>query len=373
MKSPFLFGRSVSTISFTNRVKEIKRLKANFQNGINTLLISPRRWGKSSLVKRVASETENRKLRIIQLDLLGLQDETEFYRTFATATIKGSSNKFEEWIAACKDFFKHLTPKINIGPDPIHDFEIGFEWQELEKNYQEILNLPERIAQSKQIQLVVCIDEFQNLANFKEPLLFQKRLRSEWQHHQQVCYCLYGSQQHMMMSLFERQSMPFYKFGDVMYLGKISRNDWVQFIVNAFESTHKHITDSQADYIASVVQDHSYYVQQLSHMVWVNTAQKVTDSIIEEALENLLDQNAILYTRDTENLASSQLAYLKALADGVSSGLSRKSIIDKYRMGSSAMVSKAKKALINKELIEIRNGQSFFLDPVYERWFKQFI
>ena len=373
MKSPFLFGRSVSNASFTNRIKERKRLKANFQNGINTLIISPRRWGKSSLVKRVALETESRKLRIIQLDLLGLQDETEFYKALATATIKGSSNKFEEWVAACKQFFKQLTPKINIGPDPIHDFEISFDWQELEKNYQEILNLPEQIAQSKHIQLVVCIDEFQNLANFKNPLLFQKRLRTEWQHHQQVCYCLYGSQQHMMMSLFERQSMPFYKFGDVMYLTKISRKDWVQFIVSAFESTDKHITESQADHIASAVQDHSYYVQQLSHMVWINTEQKVSDSIIEEAEENLLEQNAILYTRDTENLASSQLAYLKALADGISSGLSRKVIIDRYRLGSSATVAKAKKALLNKELIEIRNGQSFFLDPVYERWFKRFI
>ena len=54
-------------------------------------------------------------------------------------------------------------------------------------NYQEILNLPEQIARKKDIQVVVCIDEFQNLAGFKHPLLFQRRLRSEWQHHQRVC------------------------------------------------------------------------------------------------------------------------------------------------------------------------------------------
>src|SRR5690606_10434137 len=133
MKSPFLFGRSVSTEGFTNRKKEIKRLKSNFQHCINTLLISPRRWGKSSLVKRVAHEVTTKKLRILQLDLLGLQDEMEFYKALATATIKGTSSKFEEWVTAGKEFFKQLTPKISLGPDPMHDFEISFDWQELEK------------------------------------------------------------------------------------------------------------------------------------------------------------------------------------------------------------------------------------------------
>jgi len=373
MKSPFLFGRSVSTEGFTNRKKEIKRLKNNFQHGVNTLLISPRRWGKSSLVKRVIQEVSTKKLRIVQLDLLGLQDEAEFYKVLATATIKATSSKFEEWVAASKEFFKQLTPKISLGPDPIHDFEIGFNWQELERNYQEVLNLPERIAQNKGIQLVVCIDEFQNLTNFRNPLLFQKRLRSEWQHHQRVCYCLYGSQQHMMMSLFERQSMPFYKFGDVMYLNKIGRAEWVSFIVSAFDSTGKRINDTLADYIAALVQDHSYYVQQLSHMVWISTEKIVTQLIVDEALENLLEQNSILYMRDTESLSGSQLAYLKALADGVSSGLSSKVVIDNYRLGSSATVAKAKKALLNKELIEVRNNQSYFLDPMYELWFQRFV
>ncbi len=373
MKSPFLFGRSVSTDGFTNRRKEIKRLKNNFQHGINTLLVSPRRWGKSSLVKRVADETATRKLRIVQLDLLGLQDEVEFYKVFATAVIKSTGSKLDEWVAESREFLKRLTPKISIGPDPLHDFEISFDWQELEMNYQEILNLPEQIARKKDIQVVVCIDEFQNLAGFKDPLLFQKRLRSEWQHHQRVCYCLYGSQQHMMMSLFERQSMPFYKFGDVMYLEKISREDWVSFIVGSFNATHKHIDGVLADFIASSVQDHSYYVQQLSHIVWINTDREVTRSIVDEALESLLEQNSLLYTRDTENLSSSQLAYLKAIADGVTTGLSSQSTINRYRLGSSAAVSKAKNALLNKELIQVRNGHSYFLDPVYERWFRHFI
>lgn len=373
MKSPFLFGRTVSSAGFTNRVKEIKRLKDNFNNQINTMLISPRRWGKSSLVKRVSSEVASKKLRVVEMDLLGIRDEEEFYKLLATETIKATGNKVEEWLHACKQFFKQITPKIGMGPDPLHDFEISFDWQDLERNYKEILNLPEKIAEEKNLHIIVCIDEFQNMGIFRDPLLFQKRLRSEWQHQRRVSYCLYGSQQHMMMELFERQSMPFYKFGDVIYLSKISRTDWIRFITGKFEATGKSISEELADKLAALVQDHSYYVQQLSHMVWINSEATVTGEDLDDSLVALLEQNSILYTRDTEDLAATQLAYLRALADGVNTGLSAKAVIDRYRFGTSASVTKAKKALLKKELIEERNGVSYFLDPVFELWFRKFV
>jgi uncharacterized protein len=96
----------------------------------------------------------------------------------------------------------------------------------MEKNYREVLQLPEKIAAKKNINVVICIDEFQNIESFKDSLAFQKKLRTEWQHQQMVTYCLYGSKQQMMTSLFEKQSMPFYRFGDVIYLSKIKRKEW---------------------------------------------------------------------------------------------------------------------------------------------------
>jgi uncharacterized protein len=373
MKSPFLFGRTVSAAGFTNRVKEIKRLKANFTHQVNTILISPRRWGKSSLIKKVSDEVKSKGIRIVHLDLLGIRSEEEFYKVLATETLKAAGNRLEERLRACRTFFKHITPKISLGQNPVEDFEVSFEWNEIEKNYKEILQLPEKIAVTKNIRIVICIDEFQNLAAFGNPLLFQKRLRSEWQHQQRVNYCLYGSQQHMMMELFERQSMPFYKFGDVMYLLKIDRKDWVSFIMEKFRDTGKKIDGELAESIAQMVQDHSYYVQQLSHIVWLNTEKTATAEMLENSLNDLLEQNAILYTRDTEELSANQLLLLKAIAEGVNKGLSSMAIIEKYHFGTSANVLKIKNALVKKELIEERGGNVYFLDPVYEFWFRKFV
>lgn len=370
MEVPFLYGKTVTEDNFTNRSADIKRLTGNLQNHINTILISPRRWGKSSLVKKVAASIRSRSTRIIMLDLMSIRNEEEFYKVLATETIKATSNKLNEWIETAKEFLKHLTPKISLGKDPLQDFDISFEWKELENNYKEVLNLPQKIAKKKKLHLVICIDEFQNCEIFRESKLFQKRLRTEWQHHHQVTYCLYGSRQHMMTELFEKQSNPFYKFGDVLYLPKISRNDWISFIQEQFRSTKKNIAESMANLIAAMVQDHSYYVQQLSYLVWIATSKTVTPEIVMTAVDDLLAQNAILYTRETENLTNIQFNFLKALAQGVHTGLSSKEIVNKYQLGTSANVLKIKRVLIQKELIDDHAG-IYFLDPVYELWFKK--
>ena len=370
METPFSFGKTVTEDAFTNRLDDIKRLTNNLKNRINTILISPRRWGKSSLVKKVVTGIRSRSTRVIMLDLMSIRNEEEFYKVLATETIKATSNKLTGWIETGKEFLKHITPKISLGTDPMQDFDISFEWKELEKNYKEILNLPQKIAKKKKLHLVICIDEFQNCESFKESKLFQKRLRTEWQHHHEVTYCLYGSRQHMMAELFEKQSHPFYKFGDVLYLPKISRNDWISFIRQQFKATKKIIAEDMANLIAAMVQDHSYYVQQLCYLVWMATLKTVTKEIIVAAIEDLLAQNAILYTRDTENLTNAQYNFLKALAEGVNTGLSSKAVVHKYQLGTSANVLKIKKVLIQKELIDDQQG-IYFLDPVYELWFKK--
>jgi hypothetical protein len=371
METPFMFGKAVFTETFTNRTKDIARLKANFNNHINTILISPRRWGKSSLVKKVAEVMNSKTTKVITIDLFCVRDEEDFYKQLATQTIKATSNKMQEWVGLAKQFFKNITPKISLGIDPATDFEIEFDYESVDKNYKEILNLPEVIAKHKNIHIVICVDEFQNLMNFKNPKLFQNRLRAEWQHHHNVTYCLYGSKQHMMIALFEKQSNPFYKFGDVMYLQKIEKEEWVKFITNQFLKTKKNISSELAESIADAVKNHSYYVQQLSHLVWMHTVRKTTTIDFETAVQELIDQNALLYIRDTEELSSGQVNYLKAVAKGITKNMSSKDVMYQNKLGTSANVLKIRKVLQNKEMVDVANGNVYFIDPVYELWFKK--
>ncbi len=370
MQTPFSFGRTVRAHHFTNRENDTKRLRSNFENGINTTLISPRRWGKSSLVEKVAELVNSKKTVVVCIDLFPIRNEEEFYTYFSNAVIKATSNKMEVWMELGKKYLKQISPKFSIGIDPINDFEMSLEWESVQKNYKEVLALPEKIAKEKDIKMVICIDEFQNISNYNEPELFQKRLRSEWQQQQNVTYCLYGSKQHMMTQLFEKQSMPFYRFGEIMYLQKIEEKYWVRYITLAFERTKKTITPALAAQIAQMVKHHPYYVQQLAHLTWIATEKTVDLKTIERATDDLLNQNAILYYKDTENLSSTQLNFLKAVASNVEA-LSSKEAISKFNLGTSANVSKIKDTLLKHEIIDIQNSKVVFIDPAFELWFKK--
>jgi len=333
------------------------------------MLISPRRWGKSSLVKQVALDTANNKTRFCFIDLFHIRNEDEFYQVLANKTIKATSSKLEEWIRITTSFLQKINPKISMGMDPLNDFEISIDYHQIEKNYADLLDLPEKIAQEKNIRMVVCIDEFQNLARFNDPLLFQQRLRASWQHHKNVSYCLYGSKKHMLINLFQDKGMPFYKFGDIMFLEKIATSHWVKFICKQFASTKKQISETLAQGIVELVKNHSYYVQQLSHLVWVRTQKSATKKIMGEAAQDLLKQNDIFFNREVEHLSNLQVNFLAALANGVQNFHSHQ-VINQYRLGSSSNVTRIKDALEKKEIIDTLAPKLEFLDPVFALWFE---
>jgi hypothetical protein len=368
--SPFLFGRTVSDLGFTNREKDLDKLYKNLTQGINTMLISPRRWGKSSLVEKLILElkTKNPAIKVVNLDLFSVSSEEEFLEMFAREVIKASSTMWQEWIQSAKDFFKQLTPILTVGIDPMNDFSLGFDWNQLKKHRSEILDLPEKLANDKNCRFIICLDEFQNLATFHEFEFLEKSMRAIWQRQKLVSYCLYGSKRHMMTDIFDNPSKPFYRFGDIMLLQKIKREKWISFIVESFANTKKEITPDLAELIPTLMQDHSWYVQQLAHYTWQKTKKKATKREVQLAFSELIDANSPLYMREVEGLSVTQLNFLKAVAKKEEK-LSSMEMLLKYRLGTSANVVKNKAILLKADILDEFNGKLSFLDPAFEYWF----
>lgn len=372
--SPFIYGTTVSFLSFTNREIESRKLKSNLLNGINTTIISPRRWGKSSLVEKVIADINKKEklTKTIIIDLFSVGSEEEFLEKFAREVIKASSSKWQEWMASGKEFFKKLTPKLSFGIDPISDFSLSFDLQELKKNNDEILNLPEIIAQKKGIKFIICLDEFQNLSSFKDYIVFEKKMRACWQRHKSVTYCLYGSKRHMMSDIFNNPSKPFYRFGDIMLLQKIETQKWVSFITKSFSNTNKVIDEETAEMIPFIMKNHSWYVQQLAHYTWNLTSKKATLNELNIALTELINANAPLYQKEVESISQTQINLLKAVTKGETQFTSTVTM-QKYLLGTPRNVSKNKTILINSDVIHEINGKYEFVDPAFELWFnKQF-
>ena len=368
---PFVFGVAASGGNFTDRESETARLLTNFRSGVNTVLISPRRWGKTSLVRKVCRLAQTDELKIVYLDIFSCRSDADFYDAFASAVLKQTSTKVEEWMENIRQFLSRISPKISLGADPAADFSLSLELTPKREDIDEILQLPEKIAEKKGCRIVVCIDEFQQIGEFKDSKTFQKRLRSVWQLQKHVSYCLFGSKKHLMNELFERKSLPFYKFGDAIYLQKIATADWVGYIRSRFEATGKSIPAELAEEICRRVDNHSSYVQQLAWLVWTRTGKEATRQELEAAFQDIIDQNTPLFEKQTESLTSFQMNFLRAIIDGVHSEFTTQEVMRKYQLGSSANVSIIKRALIKKELIEIDKRKAVIPDPIMKVWLQR--
>lgn len=371
-EAPFVFGVRVEGDTFTDRKEETNRLKMNFLYGVNTILISPRRMGKTSLVEKVCSLVESDTLKIAKIDAFGCRSENDFINAFATAIVRATSSKWEEWMENAKTFLSRFIPKISIGQDPLTDFSIALEYNRANTVTEDILQLPETIAKQKGIKIVICIDEFQQIADFPDSITFQKKLRSVWQLQSDVSYCLYGSKKHMMEKMFQSQSHPFYRFGDLFYLDKISETDWVEYICDRFRVTGKEISRELASEICTVTDRYSSYVQQLAWLVWLRTDKHATKEDVEFGIDRMLDACEPLFIQQTESLSAYQMNFLRALANGVHTGFTRSEILDTYQLGTAANISRLKKALTEKDLIMMTAPKKLEIsDPILALWLKR--
>ena len=371
METPFIFGKIATEKNFTDREMETAYLVQNFTSLINTIIISPRRWGKSSLVNKAAklAMEQDAKLRICHIDLFNVRNEEHFYALLAQKVIAATSTKWEEAVENAKSFFSHLVPKISIGTDPTNEVSIDFDWESVKQNPDEVLDLAERIAKKKGLKIVICVDEFQNISEFTDPDYFQKKLRSHWQQDQNVAYCLYGSKRHMMMEVFTNSSKPFYKFGNLMFLNKIDTPCLVEFFNSRFADTGKSINADAANLIAELVDNHPYYAQQLAQQSWLRTKDECTVEIVRAAHSALVEQLSLLFVTITETLTTQQLNYLKALIAG-EKAISSTSVMHRYQISSATSIARSKAALVKNDILDNKAGEISFQDPIYAYWLK---
>jgi len=365
---PFVFGEAVEGVYFTDREEEREHLIQNFKYGVNSIIISPRRWGKSSLVKQVASELASEtNLKIVMMDAFACRTPEDFYRMFATEVIKQTSNKVEEWLINAKRYLSSLVPLVSVTSDPYQPLSLSLKT--VQKDFgKEVLELPERIAKEKNIRIVICIDEIQQIGEFTDSLTFQKELRTVWQHQRLTKFCLYGSKRHMLMKMFGAESFPFYKFGETIFLQRIPVSYWQDYIISHFAQDNKQIDATLVEQMYEYADGNSSYMQQLSWLLWLRTQQEATLAHLTMAQDDLNKLCAPIFQEQLQGLSAYQLHLLRAVADGKGDSLSHKDVIEEYDLGSSANVNRLRKTLIDKELLDTENGKLIISDPILRHW-----
>lgn len=368
----FVFGVSVSDYNFIGRKEEIRRLKMNFEEGINTILISPRRWGKTSLVRKVCEVVDRKKVIPVFVDIFKCKTEYEFYNALAEAVLKQTASKAELWMDNARDFIARLSPKVSFSPEPNSEFALSLGISPKTHAPEEILSLAEEIAQKKQKRIVVCIDEFQQIGEMADSVSIQKRLRSVWQHQRLTSYCLFGSKKHTMMNVFQKRNMPLYQFGDFKFLDKIPTETWVEYIVQHFKDRQRTISAEQAAKICQLVDNYSSYVQQLSWLVFslIDEGQVVTDEHLKQGVKDLLNSQEQLFMQQIEPLTAYQMNFLRCILSGHHDDFGETAVREEFQLGSVSNITRLKTALVDKDIVEMSGKRYYITDPVFSLWFR---
>ena len=369
MEIPFVYGKIADGSNFTDRTQDTEKLVNNFKGLVNTVIISPRRWGKTSLVNHALQRMSNENDYLLcQTDIFNCRTEAQFYQAYVNALLKASYTKMDEFIAAAKKYVGAFGPKLTLSDSNMqYELAFGIDFKDKQYSYDEILDLPQQIALERGKKFIVCIDEFQNVSSYEDALGFQRKLRAHWQRHNQVGYCMFGSKRHMLLDIFSNYEMPFYKFGDILFLDKIGEQEWVSFITDRFSQTGKRISTTQASRIAQYVACHPYYVQQLAQLVWLRTETVCKDTLIDAAFEALVGQLSLLFSNIIDTLTAKQISFLQAIAQGERNFSSRE-VLSKYQLGTSANIKNLRKAMQDKDLIDVMPNSIQLQDPLFAYW-----
>ena len=305
MENPFKFGTVVEAEYFTDRVKEVNYINQFIQSPIHLILISPRRFGKSSVVAKAITQSGRKSITVNIQQVVSVADLAaklmrEFFKVHPMERIRHLITHFRIIPTVTTNA---LTGTVDVSFQPGVDATILLE---------DVMELMEK-AHTESDRLVVVLDEFQEILDLAPRL--DKKLRAIMQEQKHINYILLGSQESMMTDIFEKKKSPFYHFGELMRLGKLPRDNFHEYLTvrleNCFPNNHDELADDILDYTGS----HPYYTQQLASNVWqIGMLQPEQKDVLHVAVDRIVTTHGLDYERLWLNFKRTNKWILQRLA-----------------------------------------------------------
>jgi hypothetical protein len=375
--NPFVYGEVVPAWAFVDRETELDRLARDLLAGQKVFLISPRRYGKSSLVRRALGAVSRGGALTVEVTVSSYSSYLSFLEGYARAlvSIEARLDRARTWV---RDLLSAVRPEVRVEPTAESGGQLAlsvtFPSARTQKDISllaaEVFALPGRIADARRRKMAIALDEFQAIAAFNGGSV-EHALRAAVQHQRNVGYVFSGSEPALMERMLGR-NRPFYKAGPVMRLDRIPADRFAEFIESRFRSTRVKPAPGLGGAIVELAGNLPYDVQRLAHEVWddVRAAGSRTAGLedLHETLKRLLGEHETIFESMWQRLTLGQRATLRAavLEDGRE--LLSSDVRARYRLSGASTVQASLAALVREDILARESTKYIVVDSLFREW-----
>jgi len=379
MPNPFVYGEVVPPAAFVNRVLELDRLTADLAAGQKIFLISPRRYGKSSLIRHALDSMARRGALTVEVTVSSFSSYVAFLEGYSRALIAAETkwDRARSWLS---EAIRSARAEVRYEPDPTlttpgkGSLSVSFpsvrSEREISRLAQEVFALPARLAAARKRQVVVALDEFQAIGNFNGGSV-EHALRAAVQHQRDVAYVFAGSEPTLMERMLTPKR-PFYKAGPVMRLDKIPPDEFADFIDERFSRSGIRGEEGLGAAIVELAGNLPYDVQRLAHETWdeVKAAGKKRAGLddLHLTLKRLLAEQQMLFEALWQKLTLAQRAVLRAVVLEDGKELMSADVRTRHRLGGPSSVQAALGALLRDDLVSRDGARYTVVDSLLREW-----
>jgi len=375
MTNPFVYGEIVPLASFVDREVELDRLGRDLYAGQKVFLISPRRYGKSSLVRQALRSAARSGALTVEVQVSSYSSYVSFLEGYARALTAADTrlDRARSWLS---EMLAGIRPEVRIEPDESGKSQIAVSFpavrtdRDISHLAQQVFALPGRIAEARRRRMAVALDEFQGIGAFNGGSV-EHALRAAVQQQRQVGYVFSGSEPALMERMLGK-SRPFYKAGPVMRLQKIPADRFAKFIEGKFRSTGFKPTPGLGVAIVDLAGNLPYDVQRLAHEVWddVKAAGRRAADLedLHATLKRLLGEHETLFEGTWQRLTLAQRGALRAavLEDGQE--LLSGDVRARHRLSGTSTVQASLAALVREEILTREGAKYAVVDSLFREW-----
>ncbi len=373
MRNPFIYGEVVTGNDFADRKDEITSLLQDLKDGEKIFLISPRRYGKTSLIVNTLEKLKKEGLYTIYVDLYKATSLHKLLELYAREIALKVETKVESAIRLIKETLPRLSPKITIDADG--NPSIGIDYisnrGDVLRSFDELFELPQKIALKRKKNFVIVFDEFQEIRDFDGESL-EKSLRSCIQHQRNVAYLFAGSKTHMIEDMVFNKERAFYKIGKVMNLDKIPRAEFEEFLAHKFKNTGFSLEKGTLNKILDKVENYPYNAQFLCHELWDRHRDRKEISItdVKSCLKKIVNEQSPYYITLWDNFTVNQRDVLSAIVNIGGKGIFSQDFASASGIKPYSTLQTSVSLLIKKGILAKSNDIYEITDVFFKEWIR---